>query len=153
MGFGDGDGQDKDNSEARAVPAAPADPPPQDKAAMRHKFIRYGVMILPDDPLHRDADPDNAIDGKMLSDALDINNVVDTEWNASTALTSVQRKRKRMIENDEFNEDEYIIGTVILAQEIKLAKQRRRTLQIETAKLQMRESAVLAYERLLAEDT
>ena len=58
-----------------------------------------------------------------------------------------------MIENDEFNEDEYIIGTVILAQEIKLAKQRRRTLQIETAKLQMRESAVLAYERLLAEDT
>ena len=106
----------------------------------------------PDDPLH--ADPNNAIDGKMLSDALDINNVRDTEWNSSTALTSIQRKRKRMIENNESG-DGYIIGTVILAQEIKLARQRRRIAQLEAcaAILQLCESAVLAYNRMLADDT
>ena len=91
----------------------------------------------------------------MPFDALDINNFRDTEWNSSTALTSIQRKRKRMIENDEFNEDEYIISTVILAQEIKLARQRRRIAQLEAcaAILQLCESAVLAYNRMLAGDT
>ena len=49
-----------------------------------------------------------------------------------------------MIENDEVNEDEYIIGTVILAQDIKLARQRRRIAQLEAANFQLRESAVLA---------
>ena len=93
---------------------------PQDKATMRAKFIRYavayGVMMLPDDPLH--ADPVNAIDGNMLADALDLINVPDT-WDASLALTSVQGKRKRMIENNESDQDEYMVATVILSQEIK----------------------------------
>ena len=48
-----------------------------------------------------------------------------------------------MIENNESG-DEYIIGTVILAQEIKLARQRRRIAQLEAAILQLRENAVLA---------
>ena len=84
----------------------PADPLPQDKATMRAKFIRYGVMMLPDDPLH--GDPANAIDGNMLADALDLINVPDT-WDASLALTSVQGKRKRMIENNEADQDEYMV--------------------------------------------
>ena len=81
----------------------------------------------------------------MLADALtlDIDLVRDTDWNASTALTSLQGKRKRMIENNESG-DEYIIGTVILAQEIKLARQRRRIAQLEAANFQLRERAVLA---------
>ena len=52
-------------AEVSAAPAPVPANPPQDKASMRSKFIRYGVMMLPDDPLH--ADPNNAIDGKMLS--------------------------------------------------------------------------------------
>ena len=44
-------------------------------------------------------------------------------------------------------------NAVILAQEIKLAKQRRRVAKLESALLQLRENAVLAYERILAEDT
>ena len=89
----------------------------------------------------------------MLADALtlDIDLVRDTDWNASTALTSLQGKRKRMIENNESG-DEYIIGTVILAQEIKLARQRRRIAQLEAAILQLRENAVLAYDRMIADD-
>ena len=46
-----------------------------------------------------------------------------------------------------------MVGTVILAQEIKLARQRRRIAKLESALLQLRESAVLAYERMLADDT
>ena len=89
----------------------------------------------------------------MLADALtlDIDLVRDTDWNASTALTSLQGKRKRMIENNESG-DEYIIGTVILAQDIKLARQRRRIAQLEAAILQLRENAVLAYDRMIADD-
>jgi hypothetical protein len=117
---------------------------------MRAKFIRYGVMMLPDDPLH--GDPANAIDGNMLADALDLINVPDT-WDASLALTSVQGKRKRMIENNEGDQDEYMVATVILSQEIKVARQRRRIAKLESALLQLRESTVLAYERMLAEDT
>ena len=127
-----------------------ADPSPQDKATMRAKFIRYGVMMLPDDPLH--ADPVNAIDGNMLADALDLINVPDT-WDASLALTSVQGKRKRMIENNEADQDEYMVATVILSQEIKVQRQRRRIAKLESALLQLRESTVLAYERMIAEDT
>ena len=52
-----------------------------------------------------------------------------------------------------FNEDEYIIGTVILAQDVKLARQRHRIAQLEAAILQLRESAVLAYDCMLADDT
>ena len=138
-----------------AVPAVPADRSPQtypaqDKATMRRKFMRYGVMMLPDDPLH--ADPKNAIDGNMLADALDLINVPDT-WDASLALTSVQGKRKRMIENNEGDQDEYMVATVILSQEIKVARQRRRIAKLESALLQLRESTVLAYERMIAEDT
>ena len=55
-----------------------------------------------------------------------------------------------MIENNESG-DEYIIGTVILAQDIKLARQRRRIAQLEAAILQLRESAV--HDRILANDT
>ena len=89
----------------------------------------------------------------MLADALtlDIDLVRDTDWNASTALTSLQGKRKRMIENNESG-DEYIIGTVILAQDKKLARQRRRIAQLEAAILQLRENAVLAYDRMIADD-
>ena len=135
------------------VPENTADPPPhppQDKAVMRSKFIRYGVMMLPDDLLH--ADRVNAIDGNMLSDAVDLINVPDT-WNASLALTSVQGKRKRMIENNEADNDEYMVATVLLSQEIKLARQRRRIAQLESAILQLKENTVLAYERMLAQDT
>ena len=136
-----------------AADPVPADLP-QDKATMRAKFIRYGVMMLPDDPLH--ADPVNAIDGNMLADALDLINVPDT-WDASLALTSVQGKRKRMIENNEADQDEYMVATVILSQEIKVQRQRRRIAkletQVESALLQLRESTVLAYERMIAEDT
>ena len=56
-----------------------------------------------------------------------------------------------MIENNESG-DECIIGTVILAQEIKLARQRRRIAQLEAAILQLRENAVLAYDRMIADD-
>ena len=56
-----------------------------------------------------------------------------------------------MIENNESG-DEYIIATVILAQEIKLARQRRRIAQLEAAILQLRENAVLAYDRMIAND-
>ena len=55
-----------------------------------------------------------------------------------------------MIENDEVNEDEYIIGTVILAQDIKLARQRRRIAHLEAAILQLRESAVELLAELLS---
>ena len=136
------------------VVSSAADParadPPQDKASMRAKFIRYGVMMLPEDPLHADAR--NAIDGNMLADALDLINVPDT-WDASLALTSIQGKRKRMIENNEADQDEYMVATVILSQEIKVARQRRRIAKLESALLQLRESTVLAYERMIAEDT
>ena len=98
------------------------------------------------------ADPVNAIDGNMLADALDLINVPDT-WDASLALTSVQGKRKRMIENNEMDQDEYMVACVILSQEIKVARQRRRIAKLESALLQLRESTVLAYERMLAEDT
>ena len=138
-----------DVSSAPTYPV-PADPSPQDKGAMRAKFIRYGVMMLPDDPLH--GDPANAIDGNMLADALDLINVPDT-WDASLALTSVQGKRKRMIENNEGDQDEYMVACVILSQEIKVQRQRRRIAKLESALLQLRESTVLAYERMLAEDT
>ena len=113
---------------------------------MRRKFIRYGVMMLPDDPLH--ADPVNAIDGNMLADALDLINVPDT-WDASLALTSIQGKRKRMIENNEADQDEYMVATVILSQEIKVQRQRRRIAKLESALLQLRESTVLASRKCL----
>ena len=107
-------------------------------------------MMLPDDPLH--ADPVNAIDGNLLADALDLINVPDT-WDASLALTSVQGKRKRMIENNEGDQHEYMVATVILSQEIKVQRQHRRIAKLESALLQLRESTVLAYERMIAEDT
>ena len=44
-------------------------------------------------------------------------------------------------------------ATVILSQEIKVARQRRRIKKLESALLQLKESTVLAYERKLAEDT
>ena len=69
------------------------------------------------------------------------------------ALTSVQGKRKRMIENNEADQDEYMVATVILSQEIKVQRQRRRIAKLESALLQLRESTVLAYERMIAEDT
>ena len=89
-----------------------------------------------------------------LADALDLIdiNVPDT-WDASLALTSVQGKRKRMIENNEADQDEYMVATVILSQEIKVQRQRRRIAKLESALLQLRESTVLAYERMIAEDT
>ena len=55
--------------------------------------------------------------------------------------------------NEEADNDEYMIATVLLSQEIKLARQRRRMKKLESALLQLKESTVLAYERMLAEDT
>ena len=58
-----------------------------------------------------------------------------------------------MIENEEADNDEYMIATVLLSQEIKLARQRRRIAQLETAITKLRENVVLAYEQMLAQDT
>ena len=49
--------------------------------------------------------------------------------------------------------EEYMIATVLLAQEIKVMRQRRRIAQLETAITKLRESAVLTYEQMLAQDT
>ena len=57
-----------------------------------------------------------------------------------------------MIENEEADEEEYMIATVLLAQEIKVMRQRRRIAQLETAITKLRESAVLTYEQMLAQD-
>ena len=46
-----------------------------------------------------------------------------------------------------------MVATVILLQEIKVQRQRRRIAKLESALLQLRESTVLAYERMIAEDT
>ena len=137
-------------------PVAPenaADPPPhppQDMQAMRRKLERFGIMITPEDPLHND--PMNALADNVLTDAVALLSATDS-WNTSDALTAVQGKRKRMIENEEADEEEYMIATVLLSQEIKVARQRRRIAQLETAITKLRESAVLTYEQMLAQDT
>ena len=69
-----------------------------------------------------------------------------SSWNASDALTAIQGKRKRMMDNQEADEDEYMVATVLLAQEIKLARQRSRIAQLEAALLQLKNDAVYAYE-------
>ena len=136
-------------------PVAPenaADPPPhppQDMQAMRRKLERFGIMITPEDPLHND--PMNALADNVLTDAVALLSATDS-WNTSDALTAVQGKRKRMIENEEADEEEYMIATVLLAQEIKVMRQRRRIAQLETAITKLRESAVLTYEQMLAQD-
>ena len=111
--------------------------------AMRRKFMRFGLMISPIDPLHDD--PQNALADNVLADAVALLSAT-ASWNASDALTSVQGKRKRMIDNQEADEDEYMVATVMLAQEIKLARQRRRIAQLEAALLQLKNDAVHAYE-------
>ena len=137
-------------------PVAPenaADPPPhppQDMQAMRRKLERFGIMITPEDPLHND--PMNALADNVLADAVALLSATNS-WNTSDALTAVQGKRKRMIENEEADEEEYMIATVLLSQEIKVARQRRRIAQLETAITKLRESAVLTYEQMLAQDT
>ena len=136
-------------------PVAPenaADPPPhppQDMQAMRRKLERFGIMITPEDPLHND--PMNSLADNVLTDAVALLSATDS-WNTSDALTAVQGKRKRMIENEEADEEEYMIATVLLAQEIKVMRQRRRIAQLETAITKLRESAVLTYEQMLAQD-
>ena len=90
----------------------------------------------------------------MLADAVALLSMPSRRrWNTSDALTAVQGKRKRMIEKDEADEDEYMIATVLLAQEIKVVRQRRRIAQLETAITKLRENVVLAYEQMLAQDT
>ena len=121
----------------------------QDWRAMRARFIRYGVMILPEDPLHG---TDKAIDGQMLTDAVDTAVVKDNGWNTSTALTRLQKKRKVLLDRGESAGAEHMIGTVLLCQEIKITRQRRRIAQLEAAITGLRENAVLAYERMIAED-
>ena len=136
-------------------PVAPenaADPPPhppQDMQAMRRKLERFGIMITPEDPLHND--PMNSLADNVLTDAVALLSATNS-WNTSDALTAVQGKRKRMIENEEADEEEYMIATVLLAQEIKVMRQRRRIAQLETAITKLRESAVLTYEQMLAQD-
>ena len=136
-------------------PVAPenaADPPPhppQDMQAMRRKLERFGIMITPEDPLHND--PMNSLADNVLADAVALLSATNS-WNTSDALTAVQGKRKRMIENEEADEEEYMIATVLLAQEIKVMRQRRRIAQLETAITKLRESAVLTYEQMLAQD-
>ena len=121
----------------------PPEAPSQDMQAMRRKFMRFGLMISPIDPLHDD--PQNALADNVLADAVALLSAT-ASWNASDALTSVQGKRKRMIDNQEADEDEYMVATVLLAQEIKLARQRRRIAQLEAALLQLKNDAVHAYE-------
>ena len=94
-------------------------------------------------PLHDD--PPNALADSVLADAVALLSAT-ASWNASDALTSVQGKRKRMMDNQEADEDEYMVATVLLAQEIKLARQRRRIAQLEAALLQLKNDAVHAYE-------
>ena len=94
----------------------------------------------------------NALADNVLADAVALLSSTDP-WDASLALTSIQGKRKRMIENEEADNDEYMIATVLLSQEIKLARQRRRIAQLETAITKLRENVVLAYEQMLAQDT
>ena len=93
----------------------------------------------------------NALADNVLTDAVALLSATDS-WNTSDALTAVQGKRKRMIENEEADEEEYMIATVLLAQEIKVMRQRRRIAQLETAITKLRESAVLTYEQMLAQD-
>ena len=134
------------------APENAADPPPhppQDMQAMRRKLERFGIMITPEDPLHND--PMNALADNVLTDAVALLSATNS-WNTSDALTAVQGKRKRMIENEEADEEEYMIATVLLAQEIKVMRQRRRIAQLETAITKLRESAVLTYEQMLAQD-
>ena len=121
----------------------PPEAPPQDMQAMHRKFMRFGLMISPIDPLHDD--PQNALADNVLADAVALLSAT-ASWNASDALTSVQGKRKRMMDNQEADEDEYMVATVMLAQEIKLARQRRRIAQLEAALLQLKNDAVHAYE-------
>ena len=135
------------------APENAADPPPhppQDMQAMRRKLERFGIMITPEDPLHND--PMNSLADNVLTDAVALLSATNS-WNTSDALTAVQGKRKRMIENEEADEEEYMIATVLLSQEIKVARQRRRIAQLETAITKLRESAVLTYEQMLAQDT
>ena len=134
--------------EAVDAPDTP-EAPPQDMQAMRRKLERFGIMICPIDPLHDD--PPNALADKVLADAVALVSATNS-WNTSDALTAVQGKRKRMIDNQEADEDEYMIATVLLAQEIKVMRQRRRIAQLETAITKLRESAVLTYEQMLAQD-
>ena len=134
------------------APENAADPPPhppQDMQAMRRKLERFGIMITPEDPLHND--PMNSLADNVLTDAVALLSATNS-WNTSDALTAVQGKRKRMIENEEADEEEYMIATVLLAQEIKVMRQRRRIAQLETAITKLRESAVLTYEQMLAQD-
>ena len=135
------------------APENAADPlphPPQDMQAMRRKLKRFGIMIAPEDPLHND--PMNALADNVLADAVALLSATNS-WNTSDALTAVRGKRKRMIENEEADEEEYMIATVLLAQEIKVMRQRRRIAQLETAITKLRENVVLAYEQMLAQDT
>ena len=71
--------------------------------AMRRKFMRFGLMISPSDPLHDD--PQNALADKVLADAVALLSATSS-WNASDALTAIQGKRKRMMDNQEADEDE-----------------------------------------------
>ena len=134
-------------SETPPVPpenaADPPPHPPQDMQAMRRKLERFGIMICPIDPLHDD--PANALADKVLADAVALLSA-RASWNASDALTAIQGKRKRMMDNQEADEDEYMVATVLLAQEIKLARQRSRIAQLEAALLQLKNDAVYAYE-------
>ena len=135
------------------APDAPDAPeaPPQDMQVMRRKLERFGIMITPEDPLHND--PMNALADNVLADAVALLSMPSRRrWNTSDALTAVQGKRKRMIEKDEADEEEYMIATVLLAQEIKVVRQRRRIAQLEATITKLRESAVLAYEQMLAQD-
>ena len=134
--------------EVADAPDAP-EAPPQDMQAMRRKLERFGIMIAPEDPLHND--PMNSLADNVLADAVALLSATNS-WNTSDALTAVQGKRKRMIENEEADEEEYMIATVLLAQEIKVMRQRRRIAQLETAITKLRESAVLTYEQMLAQD-
>ena len=134
--------------EAVDAPDTP-EAPPQDMQAMRRKLERFGIMITPEDPLHND--PMNSLADNVLADAVALLSATNS-WNTSDALTAVQGKRKRMIENEEADEEEYMIATVLLAQEIKVMRQRRRIAQLETAITKLRESAVLTYEQMLAQD-
>ena len=129
-------------SAAQSAAEAP-EPRPQDMQAMRRKFMRFGLMISPIDPLHDD--PQNALADKVLADAVALLSATSS-WNASDALTAIQGKRKRMMDNQEADEDEYMVATVMLAQEIKLARQRSRIAQLEAALLQLKNDAVYAYE-------
>ena len=54
-------------SAAQSAAEAP-EPRPQDMQAMRRKFMRFGLMISPIDPLHDD--PQNALADNVLADAV-----------------------------------------------------------------------------------